>query len=248
MKTTPSRLHKLSFAALAKALILWILLGGVIPELHSVEPPAGETELGIDTETAAPAHLCVSDYFYGKSRLNALTFKVNAVAAAVAVTNAAFELEWRRWSVQLPLYYSNLDYFSHRVKFRTGVIQPGVRYWFAPDRVVGHTGFFAGAHFGIAWYNMSFGGTDRIQDRDGRTPAIGGGLEGGWRRTLGRSGHWKLELSLGVGVYSARYDLIDNTTGVLRHTSSKVFVGVDHVGVTFGYSLDLKKKGGVVTW
>ena len=177
-----------------------------------------------------------------------MTFKVIAVAAAVAVTNATFELEWRRWSVQLPLYYSNLDYFSHRVKFRTGAIQPGVRYWFAPDRVVGHTGFFAGAHFGIAWYNMSFGGTDRIQDRDGRTPALGGGLEGGWRRTLGRSGHWKLELSLGVGVYSARYDLIDNTTGVLKHTSSKVFVGVDHVGVTFGYSLDLKKKGGVVTW
>ena len=63
MKTTPSRLHKLSFAALAKALILCILLGGVIPELHSAEPPADETELGIDTETAAPAHLCASDWF-----------------------------------------------------------------------------------------------------------------------------------------------------------------------------------------
>ncbi len=204
----------------------------------------GETELGIDTETAAPAHLCVSDYFYGKSRLNALTFKVNAVAAAFAVTNATFELEWRRWSVQLPLYYSNLDYFSHRVKFRTGAIQPGVRYWFAPDRVVGHTGFFAGAHFGIAWYNMSFGGTDRIQDRDGRTPALGGGLEGGWRRTLvGRSGTGSSSCRL-AWASTAHATTSSTTHGRAAAHIVEVFVGVDHVGVTFGYSLDLKKKGG----
>lgn len=179
--------------------------------------------------------------FYGKSRLNALTFKVNTVAAAMLITNATFELEWKRWSVQLPLYYSNIDYFSHRVKFRVGAIQPGIRYWLSPDKVLGHTGFFVGAHVGLAWYNMALGGTDRIQDHDARTPALGGGIEGGWRHTIGPSGRWKIELSVGVGVYRAHYDLINNTTGILKHTRSKAFVGLDHVGVSFGYSLDLKK-------
>ena len=43
------------------------------------------------------------DIYYGKSRLNAMTFKVNAVAAAALITNAAFELEWKQWSVQLQI-------------------------------------------------------------------------------------------------------------------------------------------------
>lgn len=198
---------------------------------------------------AAPEGLCTADYFYGKSRLNALTFKVNAAAAAMLITNATFELEWKRWSVQLPLYYSNLDYFSHRVKFRTFALQPSLRYWFAPDRVVGHTGFFVGVHYGMAWYNVALGGSDRFQDHKGRTPAIGGGIEGGWRTDIGRSGHWKLELSLGVGAYKARYDRIENKhSGVLKAYRNKTFVGIDHVAVSVGYTLDLKKKGGVVNW
>ena len=100
------------------------------------------------------------DIYYGKSRLNAMTFKVNAMAAAALITNATFELEWKQWSVQLPMYYSNLDYFSHRVRFRVAAFQPGIRYWFDRDKVLGHTGFFVGAHVGLAWYNMSLGGSD----------------------------------------------------------------------------------------
>ena len=182
------------------------------------------------------------DIYYGKSRLNAMTFKVNAVAAAALITNAAFELEWKQWSVQLPMYYSNLDYFSHRVRFRVAAFQPGIRYWFDRDNVLGHTGFFVGAYVGLAWYNMSLGGSDRIQDHKGRSPALGGGLESGWRRTLGKSGRWKLELSLGVGVYRAYYDHIDNRySGAVKSTVRKAFVGIDHVGVSFGYTIDLKK-------
>ncbi len=233
-----------------KSLIIIALTWGGDSYVRALEPEKypGEAGLGFDTELAAPAHLCMADWYYGRSRLNALTFKVNAVAAALAVTNASFELEWRRWSVQLPVYYSNLDYFSHRVKFRTIAMRPSLRFWFSPDRVVGHTGFFAGVHFGMAWYNVAMGGIDRIQDHGGHTPALGGGIEAGWRMPLGRSGHWKFELSLGVGAYKARYDRIDNTTGVLKAYRNRTIFCVDNLGVSFGYSLDLKKKGGVVPW
>ena len=206
-------------------------------------------DLGFDTELASPAQFSESDWYYGHSRLNALTFKVNAVAAALAVTNASFELEWRRWSVQLPVYYSNLDYFSHRVKFRTFALRPAFRYWFSSDKVVGHTGWFVGVHYGMAWYNVAMGDTDRIQDHGSHTPALGGGVEFGWRMPLGRSGHWKFELSLGAGLYKARYDRIDNnSSGVLKAYRNRTIFCIDNVGVSFGYSLDLKKKGGVVLW
>ncbi|MCM1067063.1 MAG: DUF3575 domain-containing protein [Muribaculaceae bacterium] len=219
------------------AIVLCFCFGGGHPAAQeaAIAAPSVRYEAGAQ----APDH----SLFYGKSRLNALTFKVNAVGVGLLQLNTTFELEWRQWSVQLPVYYSNLDYFSHRVKFRTMALQPGVRYWFTPEADSGHRGWFVGAHFGMAWYNVALGGTDRIQDHKGRTPALGGGIEGGWRRTLGRTGRWKLELSIGVGAYKARYDHIDNHDGTLLRYSKRTFVGIDHVGVSFCYSLDLKKGG-----
>ncbi|MDE6612810.1 MAG: DUF3575 domain-containing protein [Muribaculaceae bacterium] len=235
-------------AALSRAVAAVVFVAVPVLASASVEP--AEAEVAVSKSISVPYDYTKIDpalypeIYYGKSRLNAMTFKVNAVAAAALITNATFELEWKQWSVQLPMYYSNLDYFSHRVRFRIAAFQPGIRYWFGRDTVLGHTGFFAGAHFGLAWYNMSLGGSDRIQDHKARTPALGGGLEGGWRRVLGKSGRWKLELSLGVGVYRAHYDHIDNRhSGAVKSTVKKAFVGIDHVGVSFGYTLDLKKGG-----
>lgn len=217
------------------ALALCACLSGTTAAAANVLPP--------DSMTASRGHPPDPALFYGKSRLNALTFKVNAVGAAMLVTNATFELEFSRWSAQLPVYFSGLDYFSHQTKFRIMALQPGIRYWFRPESDTGHTGWFAGAHLGMAWYNFALSGGDRIQDHNGRTPALGGGIEAGWRTTLGKTGRWKLELAIGAGAYKARYDHIDNSgAGTVKSYRNKTFFGIDHVGVTFGYSLDLKKK------
>lgn len=162
------------------------------------------------------------------------------------IPNLTAEYEWRRWSAQLPIYYSDLNYFSRRVKFHTIALQPGVRYWFnSGDAAHGHTGLFAGVHFGVAWYNASLGGTDRYQDYERRTPAVGGGVEIGWRTAFGSSRRWKFELSIGGGAYSLHYDRFANPAsgrGELIGSRRKTFIGVDNVGVSFGYSFDMTGK------
>lgn len=65
-------------------------------------------------------------------------------------------------SFHMPLYYSGVNYFSRRTKFRTIAIQPELRYNFRSVK-----GLFAGAHFDLAWYNIAASGNYRYQDHDG---------------------------------------------------------------------------------
>lgn len=170
--------------------------------------------------------------------------KTNAVAWAMGITNIAVEFDVApHLSVTFPIYYSAWEYFSHKVKFRTFALQPEVRWWLRPDNM----GLFGGVHFGVAQYNMAIGGKYRFQDHDGRNPALGGGISVGYRRLLGKSGRWMMELTAGAGVYGLHYDAFDNSSvpgGQFVYDRYKTFFGVDNVGVTFIYSLPLKTKGG----
>ncbi len=57
--------------------------------------------------------------------------KSNAVGWAMLVSNIAFEFDVaERLSVEIPIYFSAMNYFSSKVKFRTAMIQPELRYWF----------------------------------------------------------------------------------------------------------------------
>ena len=77
------------------------------------------------------------------------------------LANIAVEFDCApHWSVQLPIYYSGFNYFTSRRKFRTFAIIPEARYWFRSD----NQGWFAGAHLGMAYYNIALGGTTRYQD------------------------------------------------------------------------------------
>ena len=150
------------------------------------------------------------------------------------------------FSFSLPVYYSFYNYFSRRRKFRTFGVQPELR-WFARRD---NKGFFIGAHFGVFYYNVAFGGETRYQDHDGKTPAIGGGLAVGYRWKLGKGAdtRWEMEASLGGGIYRLDYDLFRNeTNGLLTGRRKRTFYGIDQASLSliyrFGVTRHAEKKG-----
>ncbi len=48
---------------------------------------------------------------------SSLTLKTNVADWNMLISNLTPEKEWPRWSAQLPTYYSDHNYFSHRVKY-----------------------------------------------------------------------------------------------------------------------------------
>lgn len=164
--------------------------------------------------------------------------KTNAIGWAMMMVNAAVEVDIsRHLSVNLPIYYSACNYFTSKVKFRILATQPELRVWPLRNRR-----FFAGVHFGVASYNLALGGKWRIQDHAGNSPALGGGINVGYRIPLGRNDRWNVEFSLGAGIYSAHYDKFRNeANGAYSSTVRKTFVGLDNAAVSFSYKFDLKK-------
>lgn len=174
-----------------------------------------------------------------------LHLKTNAIGLVMGIANVAAEIDLtKHWSFTLPVYYSAWDYFKTTIKFRTFSVQPEFRYWQSEN----NDGFFAGAHFGLAYYNFAFDGDYRYQDHNRETPSIGGGVSVGYRLPISKNNRWCVEFSLGAGVYSRHYDKFHNTPntkdGLMIESIKKTYWGIDQVAVSFSYSFDLKKKGG----
>ena len=172
-----------------------------------------------------------------------LTVKTNALGWGVGVANAAVEIDIaKHFSASLPVYYSAWNYFKSTIKFRVFAIQPEVRYW--PSKH--NSGFFAGAHFGLAYFNVAPDGAYRYQNPDG--PMLGGGLSVGYRLPVSRNKRWTVEFSLGAGCYSLEYNTYHNVPdvhdGLLYKTDKRTYWGLDRATISFGYSFDAGKKGG----
>lgn len=169
-----------------------------------------------------------------------LYVKTNAIGWAMAVTNIAVEVDLaEHWSFTLPLYWSSWNYFKSTLKFRTLTLQPEARYWFSEN----NDKWFAGAHFGLGWYNFATGGEYRTQDHGGHSPAIGGGIAAGYRLPVSRDKCWKLEFSLGAGLYRLHYDKFRNEPdGLLVRTEKKTWFGIDQAAVSVAYAFDLGGK------
>lgn len=170
-----------------------------------------------------------------------LYLKSNAIGWGMLIANAAAEVDLaHHWSFSLPVYYSAMNYFTSKLKFRTLCFQPEVRYWLSPD----NQGWFGGAHLGMAWFNYAKGGDWRYQDHHRRTPMLGGGLNGGYRKSIGTNGRWLLEFSLGYGAYKLHYDIFYNEpNGQLADTRKRTFFGIDHAAISIVYRLGTIKKG-----
>jgi hypothetical protein len=166
--------------------------------------------------------------------------KTNTIGWGLLIANLAGEMDWgKHWSFVLPVYYSACNYFTSEVKFRTLTLQPELRYWFRNN----HTGWYTGAHLGASWFNLAAGGDYRYQDHNRCTPALGGGLNGGYRMPMSKNGRWWLEFSLGAGVYQVDYDKFQNRkNGSWIANEKKVTFAVDQVAVSVVYRFDKKKK------
>lgn len=174
-----------------------------------------------------------------------LHIKTNALFGGMGIVNISPEIDFaKHWSFTLPVSYSAWNYFKTTIKFRTVAIQPELRYWLSENK----NGFFAGAHFGLAYYNIAFDNDYRYQDHNRETPLLGGGVSAGYRLPISKDNCWRVEFSLGAGVYSCHYDKFHNTpdtkNGLMIESAKKTYFGIDQVAVSFLYTFDLRKKGG----
>lgn len=160
----------------------------------------------------------------------------------VAVTNIAGEYDFAdRWSAALDLRYSAWNYGKQTRKFRTFQFRPEVRYWFGD----GHNGLFVDAHLAMISYNVALPSWKyRIQDRNGKHPALGGGFGVGYRLNLTKDSRWRAEASIGFGVYALdynRYYNVDPTKrGQLHDTRKRTFFGIDNVSLSVVYVINMK--------
>lgn len=166
--------------------------------------------------------------------------KTNIPAWGLLWINAAGEIDVApHWSANLSIYYSGFNYFKHTRKFRTFTVMPEMRYWFRRD----NQGFFVAPHFGLGWYNCAFGGDYRYQDHNRRTPAIGGGVNAGFRFNISRNGRWRLETSLGFGIYRLDYDIfVNDYNGLLVGRRQRTFYGIDNAAISICYTFDLRNR------
>lgn len=240
------QLNNLYFARMRNACVIFITYK---QEPKPAEKPAPvevveeviEVEEVVDTVVAAvPDTVVIDDSWTRKLHL-----KTNSLGWALAISNIAAEIDLaEHWSFTLPVYFSALNYFTSTIKFRTFALQPEVRYWLNEE----NEGWFGGAHFGMAYYNLALDGDIRYQDHDGKSPALGGGISIGYRKPITSDNRWHIEFSLGAGVYHLHYDKFHNTpntsAGLMIETVKKTYWGLDNAAVTFTYSFDLNKKGG----
>lgn len=240
------QLNNLYFARMRNACVIFITYK---QEPKPAEKPAPvevveeviEVEEVVDTVVAAvPDTVVIDDSWTRKLHL-----KTNSLGWALAISNIAAEIDLaEHWSFTLPVYFSALNYFTSTIKFRTFALQPELRYWLNEK----NEGWFGGAHFGMAYYNLALDGDIRYQDHDGKSPALGGGISIGYRKPITSDNRWHIEFSLGAGVYHLHYDKFHNTpntsAGLMVETVKKTYWGLDNAAVTFTYSFDLNKKGG----
>ncbi len=241
-----SQMNRLFFKQMRKACAVFVTYKKVLPPIQDpvIVPDSIIVESVVESlpDTTAVVKTVVSEV---ESWTRKLHLKTNALGLGMAIANVAVELDLaKHWSFTLPVYYSAWDYFNSTIKFRTFAVQPELRYWLSEynDR------FFVGTHLGLAYYNFALDGNFRYQDHNRETPAIGGGVSIGYCLPISENNRWRVELSLGAGVYSNHYDKFHNTPstkdGLMIESIKKTYWGIDQATVSFSYSFDLKKKGG----
>lgn len=214
-----------------------------IPVIAEDEIAVTDSIADVETDSIAENKVAVTIPVKQEGWQRHLYVKTNAIGWAMGVVNIAAEADLtQHWSLSVPCYWSSWNYFARTLKFRVFTLQPEVRFWLSEMC----EGWFAGAHFGIGWYNIATDGDYRTQDHDGDSPAVGGGISLGYRLPLGGNGRWKAEFSLGAGVYSAHYDRFRNEpNGLLVDTTKKAWFGIDRACVSVVYSFGVgRKKGG----
>ena len=208
-----------------------------------VVPMKIEEEMIIDTNislmTSKPEIVPMTEDEIGDLH-QGLYLKTNVLGLGLAMVNTAVEIDlMQHLSLTLPIYYSAWNYFKQTIKFRTFAVQPEFRYWLSEN----NEGFFAGAHFGLAQYNIAVDGNYRYQDHDTKTPSLGGGISLGYRMPISKNKKWSIEFMIGGGVYGLHYDTFYNVEdGKYIDTNKKTYCGIDNAAINITYKFDLNRR------
>ena len=215
------------------------------PEPVVVTPPEPEKEpeTVVRPPVVLPPPLPDDDEIFtpldlSEKRPWSMYIKTNLLPWVLLDANLALEFEMgRHASLSIPFYYSAADWFRPRNKFRVIGTQPELRLWFRDN----FSGPFFALHGTAGFYNIALETKEfRIQDRDGRTPAYGGGINIGRKFRLDPKGADRggLELSVGAGYLRLDYDLFYNVENG-RYSASKVqdYFGPDHAALTLTYRI-----------
>ena len=232
------QMHKLFFEDMRNASVVFITYKKDVPPVQKPVIVAPDTVVP-QQEPVDTTKVVEAEEYTSNLRMHV---KTNAIGLGFGITNAGVEIDFaEHWSFGISAYYSGWNYFKNSVKFRVNSFYPEVRYWFSPF----NTGFFVGAHAGIANFNYAFDEIYRYQDHDTETPAIGGGLGIGYRLPLSKNRKWNMEFAVGAGVYDIKYDRFYNVpNGRLVDTHRKTYFCIDQAALSLSYAFDIKKKGG----
>ena len=233
------------FKKMRNACVVLFVLDNQTPPVQT--PPAQTPPVVEDTVASEPAATAPDTVTHIEAEMPApqvwtrqLHLQTNILGLGLGIVNVGAEIDLaKHWTFVFPVYYSAWDYFKPTIKFRTFAIQPEVRYWLSGS----NTGPFAGVHFGLGYYNLAWDGLFRYQDHSMKTPAVGGGLSIGYRKTLGASKRWSIDFSVGAGAYSLEYDRFINVdNGIHVDKIERTYFGLDHVAVSITYTIDLAKE------
>lgn len=202
----------------------------------ALSAPSSFSEIGVSPSSIIPTAVATKPQHY-------MYVKTNLVGLALLNANLGVEFDLGNYlSLNVPVSYSAINYFTPTIKFRNFSLQPELRVW----PMKNYDGLFIGAHMGFAYYNFAFNGDWRYQDHNGTSPTLGGGLSLGYRLPISKDKNWKLEFAVGAGFYPLHYDVFHNLEnvkeGILYETRNGNYIGLDNVAITISYRIPYKKN------
>lgn len=172
---------------------------------------------------------------------NFFAIKNNLVLTGALVANLGAEVSFgKHFSLAVPVAWSPYT-VGQNWRLRTFAVTPEFRWWIKE----GWKGHFLGLQAHVAWFNVStiFDRQNRYQDREGKHPLMGGGINYGYALPFGRNSHWGIEFTAGVGYAYLDYDVFYNIENGAQHSAgTKHYIGATNVGVNIYYRFCYDKK------
>lgn len=163
--------------------------------------------------------------------------KTNTLFLAALVANVGVEVElWKKWSLDVPVWYSPYNITSTR-KIRLMAVQPEIRHWL---KKAGE-GHFFGLHTHVAGFNVAINDNGRYQDPN--HALWGMGLSYGYATHISKNKRWSLEFNLGVGFAEYDYDAYRNwANGPKFRSGSDWYWGITRAGISISYKWYKERK------
>lgn len=230
-------MRKLIIVLIAALTTATVQMSAQAPRIRTSAPPEktaqpkGETPAATPATATTPAPTASTPAPRTGGITNRyMAVKTNVAYDAVAVLNAAFEMQVsEKISVEVPVIWSLWDW-KQDLGLRIVAVQPEARYWF---NSVGR-GNAVGLNVGVASYNFRHDDT-RYQNTSGR-PLVSVALS--YTYALKIDSRWSAEFSLAVGYANTaynRYYNIDNGAKINQETRN--YFGPTKIGVTLCYRL-----------